>query len=420
MVIEILPDWDQITKLNWELVKRLMETSAEVSAITTAITQKFTPTEISSLLSEIGGMKAFIDTNTNNVTKLLGFIRQLQSLINDIDTSELPGLQPGAGIESEELHGEQPLFHFHHILSGNGPNILLEQDASAGETPQEWKISGDEVGLWVYDITSSTIPIKIQKGAPTNAFYVNSSGQYGLGTDSPSYPIHQVTDGANAGMYFHRLDSGTIFKLNITSALAQIGSVSNHKVNFIVYNAAKMTLNQSGYMGIGNTNPTHTLQLDFTGVDTKIYLNRTDGVTGAVISGSNYFDMGSISDHSTRIMVYNSWRMQLDNDDSLTMSNGATCSTIGEWTDASSRELKTDIRKLSVREANKILAGLNPVRYRMKKNRDCERIGFIAEDVPDILASDDRKGLSPMGIVSVLVKVIQDLQKFISLERRIT
>ncbi len=38
-------------------------------------------------------------------------------------------------------------------------------------------------------------------------------------------------------------------------------------------------------------------------------------------------------------------------------------------------------------------------------------MGFIAEDVPDLIATKDRKGLSPMDIVAVLTKVVQEQQK---------
>ena len=39
--------------------------------------------------------------------------------------------------------------------------------------------------------------------------------------------------------------------------------------------------------------------------------------------------------------------------------------------------------------------------------------GFIAEDVPDLVATGDRKGLSSMEMTAVLVKVVQKQQKMI-------
>ena len=47
-------------------------------------------------------------------------------------------------------------------------------------------------------------------------------------------------------------------------------------------------------------------------------------------------------------------------------------------------------------------------------------MGFIAEDVPDLVATKDRKGMSPMDVTAVLTKVVQQQQAVIErLEARI-
>ena len=43
-----------------------------------------------------------------------------------------------------------------------------------------------------------------------------------------------------------------------------------------------------------------------------------------------------------------------------------------------------------------------------KNSRDEEYIGFIAEDVPALVANNDRKSLSSMDIVAVLTKVTKE------------
>ena len=47
------------------------------------------------------------------------------------------------------------------------------------------------------------------------------------------------------------------------------------------------------------------------------------------------------------------------------------------------------------------------------KMSDDPKVGFIAEDVPDLVATTDRKGLSSMDIVAVLTSVVKDQQKTI-------
>ncbi len=94
--------------------------------------------------------------------------------------------------------------------------------------------------------------------------------------------------------------------------------------------------------------------------------------------------------------------------DAIKVWNGARLTTGGVWTNASSRELKDNIKTLSTDDANKALAGLSPVRYVYKNSDDEEYMGFIAEDVPDLVAMNDHKSLSPMDIVAVLTTVTKE------------
>lgn len=88
---------------------------------------------------------------------------------------------------------------------------------------------------------------------------------------------------------------------------------------------------------------------------------------------------------------------------------------------ASGRALKAQIRDLPEREALTALQALNPVTFAYKANLAETHAGFIAEDVPDLVATNDRRGLAPMDIVAVLTKVVQQQQDRIrALEERLT
>ena len=98
----------------------------------------------------------------------------------------------------------------------------------------------------------------------------------------------------------------------------------------------------------------------------------------------------------------------------LQMGSGAYVSSGGVWTNASSRAYKQDIKSLTGEEAEETLTGLQPVQFSYKTNPKERHVGFIAEDVPDLVASTDRKGMSAMDVVAVLTKVVQDQQKTIA------
>jgi hypothetical protein len=98
----------------------------------------------------------------------------------------------------------------------------------------------------------------------------------------------------------------------------------------------------------------------------------------------------------------------------LQMASGAHVTAGGEWTNASSRDYKDNIRGLKAEDAIQTLQGLTPVTFNYKVSPEENHVGFVAEEVPDLIATKDRKGLSPMDIVAVLTKVVQEQQKTIS------
>jgi Family of unknown function (DUF6519)/Chaperone of endosialidase len=77
----------------------------------------------------------------------------------------------------------------------------------------------------------------------------------------------------------------------------------------------------------------------------------------------------------------------------------------------SSRTLKNNMVEFSGNEAREILNGLNPIKftYKTDQNRTLH-LGFIAEDVPDVIASVDRQTVKPMNIIAALTRISKDHQ----------
>ena len=104
----------------------------------------------------------------------------------------------------------------------------------------------------------------------------------------------------------------------------------------------------------------------------------------------------------------------------LQMASGAHVTAGGAWTNVSSRAAKENITPLAADDAMEALRQMQPVRFRYR-GADAETyVGFIAEDVPELVAMADRQGLSSMDIAAVLTRVIQSQQQQIeALERRL-
>jgi hypothetical protein len=64
-----------------------------------------------------------------------------------------------------------------------------------------------------------------------------------------------------------------------------------------------------------------------------------------------------------------------------------------------------------VEDAMQALVELDPVRFNYKTDKEDESLGFIAEDVPELVASKDRKSMSAMDVAAVLTKVVQEQQR---------
>jgi hypothetical protein len=84
-----------------------------------------------------------------------------------------------------------------HVVNGDSPALRLEQNGSSGFTAQTWDIAGNETNFFVRDVThGSLLPFRIKPSAPTNSLYVDTDGDVGLSTASPSASLHvKRTDG---------------------------------------------------------------------------------------------------------------------------------------------------------------------------------------------------------------------------------
>jgi hypothetical protein len=194
-----------------------------------------------------------------------------------------------------------------------------------------------------------------------------SSGFVGIGTGSPQGNLH-ISGGATQDLFSGigpDLENGPAFNFGYAgfsfgrgsgffNVRPDAGAVApNPSLRFATANVQRMIITNIGYVGIGTSSPTNPLQ----------------------------------------------------------MASGARVTAGGVWTNASSREYKQDIERLTPDEARAALAGLDPVKYAYKADPAERHVGFVAEDVPALVATADRKGLSPMDVVAVLTRVVQEQQR---------
>ncbi len=207
---------------------------------------------------------------------------------------------------------------------------------------------------------------------------VTNSGNIGIGTTSPGAKTH-----------IKGVGTGTSQALLITNSA----------------NAVNVTLFDNGNLGLGDQGPDATLEIvQRAGTDLLDLSSSTSG-DGDIMTVTNngYVGIGTTGPIHP-----------------LEMGSGAHVTSGGVWTNASSREYKENIRELTVDEAIEVLSGLSPVQFNYKADKDEDYLGFVAEEVPDLVATKDRKGLNSMDIVAILTRVVQQQQmKIEELEARL-
>jgi Family of unknown function (DUF6519)/Chaperone of endosialidase len=125
------------------------------------------------------------------------------------------------------------------------------------------------------------------------------------------------------------------------------------------------------------------------------------------------------SDDKTQMIVTNSGNVSIGNafpNTNAKLFVDGDLRVNGKLLQNSSRELKENITKLSSQEALETLNLLEPVKFTYKDSSDPKiHVGFISQDVPDLLASSDKTSVSPVDIAAVLTKAVKDQQVTISL-----
>ncbi|MBN2706769.1 MAG: tail fiber domain-containing protein [Deltaproteobacteria bacterium] len=264
------------------------------------------------------------------------------------------------------VNGES--FSFDTIrLKENNLRIHFNDTSNSGSFPtRDWRIiinDSNNGGASYFAIEDSDAARKvflITGGAPADSLFIGASGNVGLGTSTPDTELH-IKDSDTPTVRLEQDSSGgwtaQTWDIAANESSFFIRDITNGSIRPFTIQpatpAGTLCLKADGKVGIGTSSPAHIL--DVAG-DVR--------ATGGFIAGS-------------------------------------------------SRDLKMEIEELSSTDAVKAIQDLEPVTYKYKADSKEQHVGFIAEDVPDLVAINGRKGLSSMDIVAVLTKVVKEQQKLI-------
>ncbi len=409
---------------------RLKENNVRIRAVDSSSTGSFPNADWQLTFNESsnGGLNKFSIEQTDSNKIPFTIIGEAPS--NSLFINQSGNVGMGTTTPSVELE----------IQSGDSPTIRLSQDGSAGFTAQAWDVGGNESNFFIRDVSNGgLLPFRITPNAPNSSIHVAADGDVGFSTTTPDGQF-DVAHATNANNHAFFIDPSSNVGVNIDNGFLPSGLFDVQTTGGV----SRFTVNSGGSVGVGTSLPSakfHTIQSGtalpsdqntvgiFQNNENSADLARVSIISGSSAKGQLAFGTdteeldGRIRfDHSTNTMGFFTGKsyeaINIHSSGANLISSPQTTAvltTAGVWQDASSRELKKDIKPLSTSEALNTLEALAPVTYIYKADPTSDlNVGFIAEDVPDIVATSSRKSLASLDIIAILTKVAQDQSQVIA------
>ena len=281
------------------------------------------------------------------------------------DVSAQGGVCAGFDCTSAESYGFATI-----KMKENNTRLKFEDTSAAPFPTTDWQLSANDSTsggankFFVEDLTAATVPLLIEGATPSNTLYLDSTGRVGVRTSTPARDL-TIANSVSAGIRMEQSASPfQAWDIVANNNNFYVRDVNHEQNPFIIKSSApynSLVIDSTARIGLGVASPLYQI------------------------------------DHSS----------------------GARLDA-GNWVNASSRGVKQDIHQLDADAAVDALKALRPVTFAYKANPAETHVGFIAEEVPELVATTDRKGLSSMDVVAVLTKVIQEQQRTIeNLETRL-
>ena len=235
----------------------------------------------------------------------------------------------------------------------------------------QWGLDVGSDGLWLVPKApvggTYSAPFKLRNDADDNTLVIGGNaegteGYVGIGTDAPSAKLDVQWSGSN--------------------------TVDDGLTNLLVLSANNSEVDKESDAGFGLKNARADIQWNF-----RTHQDGTAFVATLAGTGGPEFTVKNATANVSGTELY--------------LGNGAK-NVGGVWINASSRALKENIKDLSAQDALAAFHKLQPVTYNYKSDKKEQVVGFIAEDVPALVAIQGRDGLSSMDMVAVLTKVVQE------------
>ncbi len=317
-------------------------------------------------------------------------------------------VQGSLGVGMDNDNGE-PFGYDTIRLKENNLRIRFYDTSNSASFPtNDWQIvindfsNGGANYFAVEDLDAGRRPFTIEAGARSNSLYVDNAyySRIGIGTSTPG-----ITGGVH-----------TVCGNTPTVRLEQDGSsgwapqtwdVAGHETYFFIRD---VTHGSNLPFRIFPGTPSDTLCVGSgNGAEMRVGIGTRKPAATLDVQGDARIGIESGTTANV-VEVYGTVRVTAGTSFPAKLEVNGNAFVLGNLEMGSSREYKENIRTLEVEEAMKALQELRPVKFHYTVDPDEESVGFIAEEVPDLVATNSRKSLSTMDIVAVIARVTQEQQ----------
>lgn len=323
-------------------------------------------------------------------------------------------------------------------LKGQNPNILfedVEDPPSLASTPtNDWAIRinpSDVAKFSIFDVGGSLTPFSILGGAPDNSLFISDNGNVGLGTATPSVPLHLQNRSGNTNTNVAVVtssDSQTLVRIFETATTGGLFAVFDSGGNEDIRLSATGTswLASDGDVGIGTTSPATQLHVRDTGSRGKILAEnasatttprelleiRNNGQVGFILKDTTLSARWNIATLGSTLIHDNQANAGVE----LTLGNTGNLTIAGTLTQGSDRDTKRDIAPVQPEEILAKVANLPITTWNRKTDPSSVRhMGPMAQDFAAVFGlGDDDRHIAILDMAGVSLASIQALHRMVT------
>jgi hypothetical protein len=307
-----------------------------------------------------------------------------------------------------------------------------DTSTSAGFPANDWRIIANDSGsgggnfLSIEDSTAARNIFVAEAGSPSNALYIDSTGNIGISQSAPGLDLHMTTTDTPA-MRMEQTSAGGF--------TAQTWDIGANEANFFVRDltggsrlsfrirpgapTSSIDIAASGNVGIGTASPARLLHLNSSSGNAAIQFTNNTAKSWHIANSGNDLNVSETGVADARLYVKAGGNVGIACNAPgarLVVASGGGCSTPSsslnpgdaQFTVASSRTFKENLSPVAVPDVLDRIGKVGVYNYDFIDGPK-DRIGLIAEDFHEVLGRGDEKYINGGEVQVALWLAVQQL-----------